>query len=357
MTRHFRLHVSVLSLMLLSAAPHAVLAQQATSPAATVQTAPAPAVTVPDPAAMAVAQSIRAAFQQYLFDPALLSKPEFVAMDAQMMEAAAKADSVETFRKAFNALWRKGPLSHVVLRKADAPVDQTMAFLDTLRVGEGARLDWNGDVAVLTVKTMMGLDTIEQIDAAYVEIAARKPKALIIDLRANEGGAFAVVPLVQHLLKKPLDAGVFVARPWAVTEGRAPTPSDIRRVRPWTGWSIRDFWRSVREDKITRITFAPQGPHYGGPVYVLTSKRTASAAEMAADALKGTGHATLIGEQTAGKMLSQMPVDLPHGMQLYLPVADYYAFRGGRIEGQGVAPDIAISADAAMDEALARARR
>lgn len=351
MARQSLLACSIFALSLTAGAPAVVHAQSAPAPAET------PAPVAADPAAVEVAEAIRDGFQQYLFDPALLSQPEFRTMEARMFEAAGKADSVDAFRRSFNRMWREGPISHVNAQAAQAPVDQTITYLDGMRVGEGARLDWNGDIAVLTVNTMMGLDTIEQIDAAYAEIAARNPPALIIDLRANGGGAFAVVPLVQHLLDEPLDAGAFVARQWAASEGRAPTLADARQVEPWTGWSIRDFWRSVREDRITRITFSPEGPHYGGPVYVLISGETASAAEMATDALKSVGRTTLIGERTAGQMLSQMPIDLPHGLQFFLPIADYYSFRMGRIEGRGVEPDVAVPASAAMEEALARARR
>lgn len=342
--------ILALTLTLTAGAPAVALAQ--TVPVA----AQAPAAVVADPAALEVAEAIRDGFRQYLFDPDLLSQPEFQALEARMFEAAGKAESVDAFRNSFNGMWREGPISHVNAQVAQAPVEQVISYLDTMRVGEGARLDWNSDIAVLTVNTMMGLDTIEQIDAAYAEIAARNPPALIIDLRANGGGAFAVVPLVQHLLNEPLDAGAFVARQWAASEGRAPTLADARQVEPWTGRSIRDFWRSVREDRITRITFSPQGPHYGGPVFVLISGDTASAAEMAADALKSVGRTTLIGERTAGQMLSQMPIDLPHGQQFSLPIADYYSFRMGRIEGRGVEPDVAVPAGAAMDEAMVRAR-
>lgn len=350
MARQSLLVCSMLALTLTVGAP-TVRAQT------TLASAETPAAVASNPAALEVAKAIRDGFWQYLFDPALLSQPEFQAIEARMFEAAGKAESVEAFRSRFNSLWRDGPISHVNLQTAQAPVDQTIAYLDTMRVGEGARLDWNGDIAVLTVNTMMGLDTIEQINSAYAEIAARNASAMVIDLRANAGGAFAVVPLVQHLLDKPLDAGAFAARQWAASEGRVPTLADARQVEPWTGWSIRDFWRSVRDDRITRITFSPQGPHYSGPVYVLISGETASAAEMAADALKGVERTTLIGERTAGHMLSQMPIDLPHGLQLFLPIADYYSFRIGRIEGRGVEPDVAVPAEAAMDEALARARR
>ncbi|MBK7902596.1 MAG: hypothetical protein IPJ97_06240 [Proteobacteria bacterium] len=45
------------------------------------------------------------------------------------------------------------------------------------------------------------------------------------------------------------------------------------------------------------------------------------------------GRAVVVGEQTAGQMLSQKPYDLTEGLQLYLPIADYVSIRAGRIEG------------------------
>ena len=56
-------------------------------------------------------------------------------------------------------------------------------------------------------------------------------------------------------------------------------------------------------------------------------------------------------------MLSQKMFDLPGGYQLYLPIADYYSFHGGRIEGQGVTPDILVEATEAMNIALEHARK
>ena len=51
---------------------------------------------------------------------------------------------------------------------------------------------WTGKIPIMEVKTMMGVDTIEQINEAYKQIDAKNPQALIIDLRNNEGGAFAI---------------------------------------------------------------------------------------------------------------------------------------------------------------------
>ena len=51
-------------------------------------------------------------------------------------------------------------------------------------------------------------------------------------------------------------------------------------------------------------------------------------------------------------MLSQKPYDLPNGLQLYLPIADYHSARLGRIEGAGIVPTVGVPADQALAKAL-----
>ena len=104
-----------------------------------------------------------------------------------------------------------------------------------------------------------------------------------------------------------------------------------------------------------RIRMHPAEPNFDGDVYVLVDKVTASAAEMAADALRASGVATLIGERTAGEMLSQSMFDVVDGFVVTLPVADYYSMRHGRIEGQGVSPHVGSSSEAALNVARERA--
>jgi len=263
------------------------------------------------------------------------------------------ATSDEAFMSGFREIWKNGPFSHVEINLAEQSASDLADYLDTIRIGGGgALLAWQGDVAVLTVGTMMGLDTIDEIDAAYAEIAEREASALIIDVRENGGGAFAVLPLVSHLLSKPLDAGSFVSQPWNSVHRVAPGPADLAAVDPWEGWSIKTFWADVQSDPITRIRFSPMEPVYAGPVYVLTSEYTASAAELAVDALKSANRAVIVGENTAGKMLSQKIYDIPGGFHLSLPIADYHSVVNGRIEGVGVKPDIETAAADALDVAF-----
>lgn len=301
-----------------------------------------------------VVVAIGEAMRRWHYNPAELETDGYKAMEARVAALAETCGSPAEFAKAFTAAWREhGPFSHVRMDVASASAAETAAYLDGMKVGgTGVRLGWKDDVAILTVDTMMGSDTIEQINAAFDEITTKNPKALVVDLRNNGGGAFAGIPLVGHVVDRPFDAGSFVSQVWAREAKRPPMASDLLEVSPWTGWSLTAFWRDAQDNRLTRIQFQPMAPHYAGPVYVLISGTTASAAEMTADAFRTSGRATLIGERTKGAMLSQKMYDLPHGLQLSLPIADYYSVRIGRIEGVGVMPDVAVPAVEAMDAAL-----
>ena len=299
-----------------------------------------------------VPAAIQDAMRRWLFDPGLLQAPAFVAIEARVADIGGRANTREEFVREFNDVWRAGPISHVQLQVARATAAETATYLDAMRMGgRGARLEWRGEVAILSVTTMMGVDTIEQIDAAFAEIVGRPARAVIVDLRANEGGAFAGVSLVGHLIAAPVDAGAFVSQKWAREMARPPVRADAD-VAPWTGRSLAAFWRDVQDHRLTRIQFTPLAPHYAGPVFVLVSGKTASAAEMTVDALQAAGRATVIGERTAGRMLSQKMDDLPHGLQLSLPIADDYSWARGRLEGIGITPDVPAGAAAAMDVAF-----
>lgn len=300
-----------------------------------------------------VAAAINETMRAHHYDPDELDTLEYRRIEAAVTTLAETATSDEAFIRGFREIWKHGPFSHVTLSIAQQSADDIADYLDTMRVGGGgAQLAWRGDVAVLTVNTMMGLDTIEEIDAAYEEIARRGASGLVIDLRENGGGAFAVRPLVSHLLTRPFDAGGFVSQPWNAAHRRELGGADLTAVEPWEGWSIKAFWTDVQTNAVTRISFSPAEPHFDGPVYVLTSKRTASAAELTTDALRGASRAIIVGENTAGEMLSQKIYDIPGGFHLSLPIADYYSAANGRIEGVGIRPDIETDAANALEVAL-----
>ena len=299
------------------------------------------------------ADAISATIRANHYRRAELDSSAYVQIEKNVIALGERATSAEEFIEGFNALWRKGPFSHVSLRKAQESVAERYARFDTELAGPDAvTLTWQTNVAILTVNTMSGADTIELIDAAYNQIVSRKAAKLIIDLRRNDGGAFAVVPLVGHLIDKPIDAGVFVVGSWYADHRTPPGSADFPSAKPWRGYSVRDFQADVLTRPLTSYRIDPLQPHFPGPVFVLTSARSLSAAEIAADALKSIGRARIVGEKTPGAVLSSKLFDIPGGFHLRVPIADYYSITGARLEGRGVTPDIAVSADQALDVAL-----
>lgn len=162
----------------------------------------------------------------------------------------------------------------------------------------------------------------------------------MIDLRGNGGGAFAVKPLVQHTLSAPVDAGFFISRKWSDSHAEPPTAEQIAAIAPWQGWSIIRFWQDVQSLDAVRVQFLPEEPLFKGPVFVAIDGKSASATELAVAAFKTADRVQLVGERTAGQMLSQLPLGIGDGYILSLPIANYFSASLGRIEGNGVAADI-----------------
>lgn len=296
-----------------------------------------------------VTDSISQVMINYLYNPKELDEVAYLKLEKEIQALAKTVDTKEAFIEGFNQLWSNGPFSHVRLAKTETPAKEMANFIDSMRVGDqSVSLNWEDKTAILTVTTMTGVDTKERVFEAYREIEKKKAEALVIDLRNNTGGTFAGIPLVGHLMKESIDVGMFASRKWWKNNTIAPKKEDIGALPSWEGWSIKTFWQDVQEQPLTRVKFKTMIPYFEGPVYVLTSKKTASAAEFTVDAMAHLEKVTIIGETTAGEMLSQKMFDLPHGFQLSLPIAEYYSTRIGRIEGKGVEPDIAIDQSVAM---------
>lgn len=305
----------------------------------------------------AVVEALDGVVAASIYDPGLVrSEPYRGYIEGLRKVAALSRDDLDLL-VASRWSWPEAPgASHFELRRSAIPAADLAKGFDAIRVGGREVVLEHGDgVSVLTVSTMMGTDTYEQIGAAWAGIIDRDPPAVIIDLRGNPGGAFAVQPLVAPLVRAPRDIGVFVSRK-GVNGAPAPPGRAAMVASPaFDGTSLVGFWREVQASPRLKVTARPAARSYGGRVFVLVNSRTASAAEMAAHALRGAG-ARLVGERTAGRMLSGAYFDLPEGFQAYVPIADYYAEGEVRIEGRGLTPDLPVAGADAKDAALAAIR-
>lgn len=202
----------------------------------------------------------------------------------------------------------------------------------------------------------IGFDAFFGTEATLAALKAfiaghRGAKSLIIDIRGHRGGGLAEMDvLFPEIFAAPTTLVAMDTRA-SVVERMGGTPVGEARVRRVAGPA-----GVVREEH--HVEPARDGAFQKSDVYLLTSRRSASAAEHLATALKGTRRATLIGETTygAGNFGGMTPLDKGFTYAAFIPNGRTFDPRTGEgWEGKGVVPDVAVPADRALDEALRRA--
>jgi carboxyl-terminal processing protease len=138
---------------------------------------------------------------------------------------------------------------------------------------------------------------------------ARAP-GIVLDLRRNGGGeTFSLGIALGEFFDRRVDCGTFVTR-----SGRR---------------SVKNSWQ------VGSARFA-------GQVAVLVDAATGSAAEIFTAVMQDQDRAVVVGRRTAGAVLASTFHRLPDGGRLQLSREDYVAPKGRRLEGAGVAPDVAV---------------
>ncbi|MTW14486.1 hypothetical protein GM658_28115 [Pseudoduganella eburnea] len=154
-------------------------------------------------------------------------------------------------------------------------------------------------------------------------------EAIILDLRKNGGGdGETVAYLMSHFF----------------AEG------DRRHLNDMV------FRKNQRSEQYWTTTAT--AVHYTRPVYVLTSKRTFSAAEECAYDFQTQKRATLVGEITGGGANPGAPFAIGGGLVAFISTGQSInPITHGNWEGVGVKPDVPTPADRALDVANARILR
>lgn len=205
-----------------------------------------------------------------------------------------------------------------------------------------------GDVAYLRFNMFPADPTSGETARAFL-LSHADARAVIIDARPLRGGGDTVMDALLPL---------FYAQPTRLLrlDMRASGPDD-------DGEASATMVRQPAPAGIVRLEhqvtpFAGETRLQRTPIYYLTSRKTASAGEHMALALKRSGRATLIGETTAGAGHFGWIETLPNGFAAFIPIGRTYdPDTGFDWEGKGVTPDVATPADAALDEALSRIAR
>lgn len=184
-----------------------------------------------------------------------------------------------------------------------------------------------GNIMLLDIRVFPPLPMAADMFIAMMTIAAQG-SALIIDLRRNGGGSDTANLMSGYLLP-----------PGSKMSGGYDRPSDTYSTQ------ISPYWVPGR-------VFGSEKP-----IYILTSKRTFSAAEAFAYDFQALKRATIVGEVTGG---GANPFEYrrvhPH-FALSLPEArSINPITGTNWQDVGVQPDVMVPADQALETALRLAK-
>jgi Peptidase family S41/N-terminal domain of Peptidase_S41 in eukaryotic IRBP len=203
---------------------------------------------------------------------------------------------------------------------APQPREASAADVAALRrqnygIARAERLDGNIGYIEVTSFTR-GSEAAAAIDAAMAML--QHVDAMIVDLRRNGGGS----EMTHYLMS------------YFQPDGAVQTWNYTRMM----GDTMKNFSRPVNGTKRLSI-----------PVYVLTSGRTASAAEAFAHTLRSAGRAKTVGTATSGAGYNNMTFPLTAETAISISIgAAFYPGTGQRWEGTGVLPDLAVPAEQAL---------
>lgn len=151
-------------------------------------------------------------------------------------------------------------------------------------------------------------------------------QALIIDIRYNGGGSRGMVNLMEaYLLNKKTEMNAIIGRSGKDTARLFTDPADAK------GFTLNM------------------------PVYILTSRKTFSAAEDFAYGMQSIHRAQTVGETSGGGAHPIQNSPIGYGLSLSVPfMRAYNPYTHKDWEGTGVIPDIPCSAGSAIDVALSK---
>lgn len=179
----------------------------------------------------------------------------------------------------------------------------------TLRMVEGTNIAW------LRI-TIFGDETVAEVDEAIAEIREQGATGIILDLRGNGGGW---VESARATLGRFLDPSLGPA----MYEDATPGPGGMEALPIEAGGDVEQV---------------------DLPMVVLVDGGTASSAEIVAGSLRDYDRALIIGEPTFGKGSVQRIFGFSDGSTMRVTVAEWFTPSRGRIQDEGIQPDLEISA-------------
>ena len=206
-----------------------------------------------------------------------------------------------------------------------------------------------GYMKVAMFPGMIGVEVANAMTAAVDELG--DVQSLIVDLRGNTGGGVGALRLMSLLTPDKIPVGFSPNKQWAKRD-LATVKTRFARLNRIPE-SKHSLWLLGLKFMPSLLTKSPilletegLGPKpFHGRVVVLVDRHTASAAEMVTIFAKENKLATILGEKTAGRLLSATSVKVGHGFRLALPTGAYCTWNLTALEGTPLEPDETVVFD------------
>jgi carboxyl-terminal processing protease len=215
----------------------------------------------------------------------------------------------------------------------------------------GSVQDGIGIMKVSRFPGKLGIDFARDVTNA-IEGELKNVDALIIDLRGNPGGGVGGLRLMSYLTADRLPIGYSVDRRLAEAGYDKESLPRFNRI-PKSKWEAPLLALRYARKKSVVLETEGLGPQcFHGRVAILINEHTTCAAEMVALFAQERGLATIVGMPTPGRLVSHRGFSVGHGFTLVVPIGAYASWRGNRLDGSGIRPD--ISEDWSRDAVLKR---
>jgi carboxyl-terminal processing protease len=223
------------------------------------------------------------------------------------------------------------------------PKGKKLHFIEPQLVEARHLGDELGYLKIAMFPGMVGVVVANEISSAIAGLGAID--SLIIDLRGNTGGGIGALRVMSLLTPDRIPVG-FALDKRRVTNNLESEKQRFRRFSQIPS-STKVLWplalqfapAMLAKKPIVLETEGLGKQPFHGRVVLLVDRHTASAAEMIVAFARENSLGRIIGEKTAGRLLSATSVKVGKGFRLALPTGAYYTWNGSILEGTPIEPD------------------
>jgi carboxyl-terminal processing protease len=224
------------------------------------------------------------------------------------------------------------------------PRDRKQPYAEPKAVAWARMENGVGYLKVIILPGQLGLDVSRAIDAAVSEL--QPCDRLILDLRGHLGGGLAVLRLMSHLTPAKLPIGYTLTRRRAESgydKSKLPKLDRLPTHLPnFLGVASMAFKYVGRDRSVLLVSEGLGTKKWHGRVVILVNEHTVSAGEMVAAFAAENHLATIIGTETAGRLIPGSGFKVGQGYMLIMPKAQYITWQCHRFEGAGIKPDLEV---------------